>query len=94
MKTLMTGTLVALALAVTPALAQTQTNPQPPAKTAAADTAAVDAKFKAADKNGNGALEGAELDTYKATLAQIDSNKDGKVSRDEFAAASKAGVIK
>jgi hypothetical protein len=94
MKTLMTATLVGLALAVTPALAQTQTKAQPPAKTAAVDTAAVDAKFKAADKNGNGSLEGAELDAYKATLAQIDANKDGKISRDEFAAASKAGLIK
>jgi hypothetical protein len=94
MKTLMTATLVGLALAVTPAIAQTQTKPQPPAKTAAADAAAVDAKFKTADKNGNGSLEGAELDAYKAALAQIDTNKDGKISRDEFAAASKAGLIK
>ena len=94
MKTLVTATLVGLALAVTPALAQTQTKAQPPAKTAAVDTAAVDAKFKAADKNGNGSLDGAELDAYKADLAKIDTDKDGKISLAEFQAASKSGVVK
>jgi hypothetical protein len=88
MKTLVTATFVALAIAVAPALAQTT----PPAKPAA--DAAVDAKFKAADKNGSGVLEGAELDAYKAAMTNIDTNKDGKVSRDEFAAATKAGHIK
>ena len=85
---LMTGTFVALALVAGSALAQTTT---PVAATA---DAAIAAKFKAADKNGNGALEAAELDTYKADLAKIDTNKDGKISLAEFAAASKAGVIK
>ena len=85
MQKLLTGTILALALASGQALAQAT----PPA----AD-AAVEAKFKAADKNTNGALEGAELDAYKATMTQIDTNKDGKVSRDEFAAATKAGHIK
>ena len=85
---LFTATFVAFALASGAALAQAT-----PPKAPAAD-AAVDAKFKAADKNGNGALEGAELDTYKADLAKIDADKDGKVSGAEFAAATKAGVIK
>jgi EF hand len=82
-----TGTLLALAIAAGPALAQT-TPPAPGADPA------VEAKFKAADKNSNGTLEGAEVDAYKANLTKIDTNKDGKVTRDEFAAASKAGVIK
>lgn len=83
---LVTGTLLAVAVASSAALAQST----PPA----APSAAVDAKFKAADKNSNGALEGPEAEAFKANLAKIDSNKDGKISRDEFAAASKAGTIK
>ena len=59
-----------------------------------APDAAVEAKFKAADKNSNGTLEGAEVDAFKANLTKIDTNKDGKVTRDEFAAATKAGTIK
>lgn len=82
---LVTGTLLAVAIASSAALAQST----PPA----APAAAVEAKFKAADKNGNGALEGAEVDAFKVNLAKIDANKDGKISRDEFAAASKAGTI-
>jgi len=88
MMKLVTGALLALAIATGPALAQTT----PP--TAPGADPAVEAKFKAADKNSNGTLEGAEVDAYKANLAKIDANKDGKVTRDEFAAASKAGVIK
>jgi EF hand len=86
MMRLVTGALVVLAIATGPALAQTT----PPA----APDAAVEAKFKAADKNSNGALEGAEVDAFKANLTKIDTNKDGKVTRDEFAAATKAGTIK
>ena len=86
MMKLITGALMALAITTGPALAQTT----PPA----ASDAAVEAKFKAADKNSNGTLEGAEVDSFKANLAKIDTNKDGKVTRDEFAAASKGGVIK
>ena len=85
---LMTGTLVALALVAGPALAQTTT----PASVTA--EAALAAKFKAADKNGNGVLDGAELDAYKANLAKIDTDKDGKISMAEFSAASKAGIVK
>jgi hypothetical protein len=88
MKRLVTGTFVALAVASGAAFAQAT----PPAAPAA--DPAVEAKFKAADKNNSGTLEGAEVEAYKATMAQIDTNKDGKVSRDEFAAASKAGTIK
>jgi hypothetical protein len=88
MKRLVTGTFVALAVASGAAFAQAT----PPAALAA--DAAVEAKFKAADKNSSGTLEGAEVEVYKATMAQIDTNKDGKVSREEFAAASKAGTIK
>lgn len=84
---LFTGTLLAVAVASTAALAQSS----PPA--APAPSAAAEAKFKAADKNGNGTLEGAEVDAFKANLTKIDVNKDGKISRDEFAAASKSGAV-
>ena len=85
MMKLVTGTVLAVAVASSAALAQTT----PPA----APTSAADAKVKAGDKNCNGTLEGAEVDAFKANLAKIDANKDGKISRDEFAAASKAGTV-
>jgi hypothetical protein len=88
MMKLVTGTVLAAAVASSAALAQST----PPA--APAPNAAAEAKFKAADKNGNGTLDGAEVDAFKTNLARIDANKDGKISRDEFAAASKAGTVK
>ena len=101
MKRLLTGTLAALALVAAPAFAQTTPPPAAApatgagveAKSKTPDTTA-EAKFKAADKNHSGTLEGAEVDGYKTSMAQIDANKDGKISRDEFAAAVKAGYIK
>ena len=83
------GSVLALALVTGPVLAQTATT----TKVAAVD-ASVEAKFKAADKNSNGFLDGAELDSYKANLAKIDTDKDGKISLAEFAAAAKSGVVK
>ena len=67
---------------------------QATAPAAPAADAAVVAKFKAADKNNNGSLEGSELDAYKASLSKIDTDKDGKISQAEFVAATKAGHIK
>jgi hypothetical protein len=80
--------------ATMPAAAPARAPAAPVAVQAAKLDPAVEAKFKAIDKDNNGALEGAELSTFKDTLAKIDTNKDGKVSRDEFAAATKGGVIK
>ncbi len=91
MKHAVLATVIAVALAPA-ALAQTKT-PAPATGTASMDSAA-EAKFKAADKNANGTLEGAEADAYKANMAKIDTDKDGKVSRAEFAAAARSGVIK
>jgi hypothetical protein len=83
-----------IALALAPAAhAQTkQPSGSPPSATA--PSAADEAKFKAADKNSNGALEGAETDAYKANMTKIDVNKDGKVTREEFLAALKSGIIR
>ena len=69
-----------IALALAPAVhAQTkQPSGTPPAATT--PSGGDEAKFKAADKNGNGALEGAEADAYKTSMTKIDSNKDGKVT--------------
>jgi hypothetical protein len=61
---------------------------------APAGDAAAETKFKAADKNNNGSLDGAELDPHRGVLAQVDTDKDGKISRAEFLAGSKAGHIK
>ena len=99
MKTLLTGTFLVLTLASGQALAETTTTPSKPATTAAQPAApaadpATEAKFKAADKNGSGALETTEADAYKAVMAKVDTNKDGKISQDEFMAGSKAGLIK
>jgi Ca2+-binding EF-hand superfamily protein len=81
----------ALALGVaSPALAQMKAPGTPPATTDAAG----EAKFKTADKNNNGSLDGAELDSYRPVLAQVDTDKDGKISRTEFLAGMKAGHIK
>ena len=99
MKTLLIGTSLALALVSGQALAETTPAPSKTATTAAqpatpAADASVEAKFKAADKNGSGALETTEAEAYKAVLAKVDTNKDGKISQDEFMAGSKAGLIK
>lgn len=56
--------------------------------------APADAKFVAADKDKSGMLEGTELTQYQADMAKIDTNKDGKISKTEFEAAEKSGVIK
>jgi hypothetical protein len=56
------------------ALAQTKTTPSTSAQPG--DAAA---KFKTADKNNSGTLEAAEADAYKAKMAQVDTNKDGKI---------------
>ena len=85
---LITGTFVAAALASGTVFAQA-TRPAAPA----ADAAVV-AKFKAADKNNNGSLDGTELEAYKTNMSKIDTDKDGKISQAEFVAAAKAGHIK
>jgi hypothetical protein len=55
---------------------------------------AVEAKFDAVDEDNSDSLDGAEVEAYKLAMAQIDTNKDGKISREEFAAAVTAGTIK
>ena len=77
---------IALVLAATPALAQT--------KATAAGKATAEEKFVAADRDKSGQLEGAEATPYRVAMAKIDANKDGKISKAEFVAAAKAGVIR
>ena len=55
---------------------------------------AVEAKFKAADKAGKGFIDGAALEPFKSVMDKVDTDKDGKISRAEFAAGVKAGIIK
>jgi hypothetical protein len=53
-----------------------------------------EAKFKTADKDGNGTLDGAELAPFRGQLAGLDKDRDGKISREEFAEGLKAGLIR
>lgn len=92
MKTLIVATIVTFGLAPV-ALAQTK-SPSPASPAATTSDAAVEAKFKTADKNNNGTLDGAELDAHKSVMAQVDTDKDGKLSRAEFTAGAKAGHIR
>jgi Ca2+-binding EF-hand superfamily protein len=55
-----------------------------------------EARFKAADKNGDGGLSKAELEasmdfrSISRNFDAMDTNKDGKVTRDEYRAWGKA----
>jgi hypothetical protein len=80
----------AIALGIVPAIAQQK---QPTTPSPAADANA-DAKFKTADRNSNGTLEGAELDAFRSAMTQVDTDKDGKLSRTEFLAGVKGGRIR
>ena len=94
MKSLATS-MFAIVLASGAAVAQSTTPPVAPATSAApAVDSATSAKFKAADKDNSGVLEGAEVAGYKANMNKIDTNKDGKISMAEFAGAVKSGDIK
>ena len=105
MKKLITASIFALSMTAS-GIAMAQTTPSRPPATPPAATApttgaptvamdpAVEAKFKAADKSGKGVLEGAALEPYKPVLTKVDTDKDGKISRAEFAAAARAGIIK
>jgi Ca2+-binding EF-hand superfamily protein len=97
MQRVVIGTLLALAAGTALAQQQPAPSPQPgpaPSPGAKSPDPATNAKFKAADKNNNGVLDGTEVDEHKGKMTQIDTNKDGKISRDEFAAAAKAGHIR
>ena len=83
-----------IALALAPAAHAQTKAPSGSPPSATAPSAGDEAKFKAADKNSNGALEGTETDAFKPNMTKIDINKDGKVTREEFLAASRSGVIR
>ena len=96
----LTSAILALTVASGSAYAQTSApapapTPAPAAKAPAMTLdAATEAKFKAVDKDNSGSLEASESTAYKADMAKIDTDKDGKVSRAEFAVAVKGGIIK
>lgn len=99
MKKVLAATLLALGLATAgPAIAQTSPTaapgaaPSAPAAPLAMDPAS-EAKFKAADPKATGFIVGAALKPYEPVLKEIDTDKDGKISRAEFASAVKAGII-
>ena len=97
----LTSAILALTVASGSAFAQAPApspTPAPAVKAPSAPVvtldAATEAKFKSVDKDNSGVLDGAEVTAYKADMAKIDADKDGKVSRAEFAAAVKGGIIK
>ena len=91
-----TSAIIALAVLSGTAYAQAPAPKAPNAPMAPSATVdpTVDAKFKAADKDGNGVLDGAELTAYKADMVKIDTDKDGKISKAEFSAAMSSGLVK
>lgn len=88
MKSVFTALFVVVGLS-SAVVAQTTTTPPGPSIDASADM-----RFKAADKNNNGSLDGAELTEFNSVMAQVDKNKDGRISRSEFMDGFKAGYIK
>ena len=90
---LATAALIGVPLA---AQAQTQPQPQPPATDAAAkDKAAIEAAFRRADVNKDGKLSRAEaemLPSIAARFDEIDKDKKGYLTLDEFMAAVAAPI--
>lgn len=77
------ATVLALALGAGSASAQVPKTADP-----------ADARFVAADMDKSGTLEGKEIEPFKADLAKIDTDKDGKVSKQEFHVAVMTGLVK
>lgn len=94
MQKLLASAVIAVTLASASAFAQAPKAPTAPAAPAVTLDQAGEAKFKAVDKDNSGVLEATETTAYKADMAKIDTDKDGKVSKAEFASALKSGVIK
>jgi hypothetical protein len=51
-------------------------------------------KWKRADASNKGILEGKELDKFRSVLNTVDTNKDGKISQNEFMTACQKGELK
>jgi hypothetical protein len=95
MQKLLASTVIAVTLASASAFAQAPAKaPTAPAAPAVTLDQAGETKFKAVDKDNSGVLEATETTAYKADMAKIDTDKDGKVSKAEFASALKNGIIK
>jgi EF hand len=96
MKKVLSASLLALALA-TAGHANAQTTPMPsPAASPGAAPSAPAAPVQmdpASDPKATGFIEGAALKPYEPVMKEIDTDKDGKISRAEFASAVKAGII-
>ena len=50
--------------------------------------------WKAADANKDDSPTEQELEKFKAIMAKVDTNKDGKISESEFMAACQKGDLK
>lgn len=89
MKTLITATMFAFALAITPALAQTKA--PTPAAGAAKSAAECQANFKSADKNTDGQLDKSEIESSKIMVPTTLSTT-AMVSMQDFLSACSATV--
>ena len=95
--TIATAALIGLPLAAqAQAQPQPQPQPQPPATDAAAkDKAAIEAAFRRADVNKDGKLSRAEaemLPSIAARFDEIDKDKKGYLTLDEFMSAVAAPI--
>jgi hypothetical protein len=64
---------------------------QPPAQVSAEECAAM---WKVHDEDEDDFLMGKELELFKAVMAVVDTNNDGKISREEFMTACQRGILK
>ena len=95
MKSSLIAALVSLGLASAAIAQTTAPTPSAPSPSAPSTTAGMpEQRFTDTDKDRNGLLEGAELETHRAVLSQVDKNGDGKISRTEYLDGAKAGHIK
>jgi Ca2+-binding EF-hand superfamily protein len=65
---------------------------QPPAEQVSAEECAE--MWKVHDDDEDGFLMGKELELFKAVMAVVDTNNDGKISREEFMTACQRGILK
>jgi hypothetical protein len=89
-----TAAVLAFALAAYPLMAQTKSSPPASQKQAPVSVEECATMWKGKDVGSDKTLSSKDATKYKAQLAAIDTNKDGKISEAEFMEACKSGVIK
>jgi len=100
MRSLLTAATLVLGLAM-PAVAQTPRDAGRDSPLAAGLSANKQAQaqdctgmWKRADVGNKGILEGKELDKFRSVLTAVDTNRDGKISQNEFMTACQKGELR